>query len=403
LKVLQIIDTLRPGGAEMMAVNLANAFIIQGVESHLLVTRVMGELTTRLNPGVHLYNLKKTSSFDIRAVINCISIIKRQQITHLHAHSTSIYLTWILTWFLPKVKFFWHDHYGESLGDRKTKGLNIITKRFKGIFAVNPELAKWARNKLGHKQVLYLPNFITSDNLSGSPIHSEPGKADSNANHDQTQTQIDCNTNSSHTKNTTLQAPGTFKIICVANLRPQKDHQNFILAYERLQKMLQSQQEIAGISSEKSHPGAPKISLHLIGAESDTDYVANLKKTIDDLELNHIYFYGVQQNPRALMAQADLGVLSSLSEGLPLTLLEYAQAKIPVVVTDVGACAEVVAEHGLVVPPQNPEALAEAMHEIIQNPEHAKKMATGLKSRVESHYSSHSVVPKIIEFYQGMS
>ena len=403
MKVFQIIDTLRPGGAEMMAVNLANALITQGVESHLLVTRAMGELTTRLNPGVHLYNLKKTSSFDIRAVINCISIIKRQQITHLHAHTTSIYLTWILTWFLPKVKFFWHDHYGESLGDRKTKGLNIITKRFDGIIAVNPELAKWAGNKLGHKQVLYLPNFITSDNLSGSPKHSNPGKADSSANYDQTQTQIDRNTNSGLDQNTTLKAHGTFKIICVANLRPQKDHQNLILAYERLQKMFQSQQEIAGISSEKSHPGAPKVSLHLIGAESEPDYIAKLKKTINDFGLDQIYFYGVQQNTRALMAQADLGVLSSLSEGLPMTLLEYGQAQLPVVVTDVGACAEVVDENGLVVLPQNPEALAQAIYQLLQSPERAKKMATGLKYRVEWHYSSQAVVPKLIEFYQKMS
>ena len=403
MKVLQIIDTLRPGGAEMMAVNLANALITQGVESHLLVTRAMGELTTRLSPGIHLYNLKKTSSFDIRAVINCISIIKRQQITHFHAHSTSIYLTWILTWFLPKVKFFWHDHYGEPLGDRKIKGLNIITKRFKGIIAVNPDLADWARKRLGHQQILYLPNFITSNNLSGSPEHSDSAKADSNANHDQTQIQIDRNTNSGHAKNTMLQAPGTFKIICVANLRPQKDHQNLILAYERLQKMLQSQQEIAGASSRKSLTELPKVSLHLIGAESEPDYVANLKKTIADSGLDQIYFYGVQQNPEALMSQADLGVLSSLSEGLPMTLLEYAQAQLPVVVTDVGACAEVVAENGLVVPPQNPEALAQAIYQLLQSPERAKKMATGLKSRVESHYSSPAVVPKLIDFYQGLS
>ena len=103
------------------------------------------------------------------------------------------------------------------------------------------------------------------------------------------------------------------------------------------------------------------------------------------------------------MSQADLGVLSSLSEGLPMTLLEYAQAEIPVVVTDVGACAEVVAEHGLVVPPQNPEAFAQAMYQLIQNPERAKKMAKGLQSRVESHYSSQAVVPKLIDFYQGLS
>ena len=357
----------------MMAVNLANALIAQGIESHLLVTRASGALTSQLYPRVHFHELRKTSSFDIKAIKKCISIIKRQQITHLHAHSTSIYLTWILTWFLPKVQFFWHDHYGEPLGDRKTKGLNIITKRFKGIIAVNPDLAHWARKRLEHGQVLYLPNFIR---IERSEVPTE---------------------------NTMLKAPDTFKIICVANLRPQKDHQNLIIAYERLQKMLKSAPEIAGASSEKAHLESPKVSLHLIGAASDPGYLAKLKKTIDDLGLDEIYFYGVQQNPQGLMAQADLGVLSSLSEGLPMTLLEYAKAGLPVVVTDVGACAEVVAENGLVVPPQNPEALAQAMHQLIQNPERAKKMASGLNARVQTHYSAQAVVPKLIEFYKGIS
>jgi glycosyltransferase involved in cell wall biosynthesis len=373
LKVLQIIDTLRPGGAEMMAVTLANVLSERGISSHLLLTRSNGSLCELLNSKVNIELFDRKWYIDLWQIFQITSYLKKNQIDIIHAHTLSWKLSFLLSFFVSQ-KIIWHDHQGDRLQVNNWL-LNLALKRFDGIIAVNPDLAKWAGNKLGHKQVLYLLNFIAAQDIEA------------------------------HAKITTLQAPGTFKIICVANLRPQKDHQNLILAYERLQKMLQSQQEIALVSSEKSNPKnkASKLSLHLIGAESDADYVAKLKKTISGLGLDQIYFYGGQQNPRAMMAQADLGVLSSLSEGLPMTLLEYAQAEIPVVVTDVGACAEVVAEHGLVVPPQNPEALAQAMLQLIQNSEHTKKMAIGLKSRVESHYSSRTVVPKLIEFYKGMS
>ena len=55
---------------------------------------------------------------------------------------------------------------------------------------------------------------------------------------------------------------------------------------------------------------------------------------------------------------ADCGVLSSVSEGLPVSLLEYGMAGLPVIVTDVGQCAEVVGNgrFGRVVPPGKPNS-----------------------------------------------
>ena len=55
-----------------------------------------------------------------------------------------------------------------------------------------------------------------------------------------------------------------------------------------------------------------------------------------------VFIYGSQSNINQWLQQADMGLLSSVSEGLPVSLIEYAQAKLPVVVTDVGQCQWVV-------------------------------------------------------------
>ena len=71
-----------------------------------------------------------------------------------------------------------------------------------------------------------------------------------------------------------LNGPDGFKIICVANLRPQKDHLTLIRAFAQL--------------SQKH----PEVSLHLIGAESDQSYADHVKHDVTAQGLNQVYFYG---------------------------------------------------------------------------------------------------------------
>lgn len=84
----------------------------------------------------------------------------------------------------------------------------------------------------------------------------------------------------------------------------------------------------------------------------------------------------VSGRPRMLtdFANADLYVLPSLSEGLPIVLLEAMAAKLPVVVTDVGECRKIVekARCGLVVPPGKPEELIKAIEVMVKNKKRAK-------------------------------
>lgn len=84
---------------------------------------------------------------------------------------------------------------------------------------------------------------------------------------------------------------------------------------------------------------------------------------------DRVRFHGTVSEAARYLSAFDVFVLSSRSEGTPVTLLEAMAAKVPLVVTRVGGVPEVVGpEEAMVVPPENPEALAKAIHAVIQDP-----------------------------------
>lgn len=92
-----------------------------------------------------------------------------------------------------------------------------------------------------------------------------------------------------------------------------------------------------------------------------------------------------------LLAAADIFVLASYREGLPRSVIEAMAAALPVVVTDIPACRELVEEgaSGLLVPPREPAALARALARLVGDP--ALRQALGARSRqlaLERHHES---------------
>lgn len=99
---------------------------------------------------------------------------------------------------------------------------------------------------------------------------------------------------------------------------------------------------------------------------------------------------GTRPDVPALLAAADLFVLPSLWEGLPMALIEAMAAGLPVVATDVSGTRGVMrdGETGLLVPPGDATALAQAMAALLAEPERAAQMGAAARRRVELHFSA---------------
>ena len=115
MRVLQIIDSLESGGAELMALNYANGLSALIEESHICCTRKEGILKQRISKDVRYIFLEKKSKVDIRAFTNLKNYISKNRIDIVQAHSSSYFFVTLIK-FLSKKKFklIWHDHYGNS-------------------------------------------------------------------------------------------------------------------------------------------------------------------------------------------------------------------------------------------------------------------------------------------------
>lgn len=347
IRVIQLIDSLEAGGAERMAVSYANGLLDKIQFSGLVTTRKEGALKEQLLPNVNYLFLNKKGKFDVKAVFKLKSYIKKNKVNFIHAHSSSFFTAILVKMVLPKIKIIWHDHYGNSefLENRSIVVLKLCSFFFNGIISVNTKLKEWSEKLLFTKNNIYLPNFVSISN-------SESEKTYLNGNENK-------------------------RIICLANLREQKNHQMII----DVAKLLLV-----------THPD---WSFHLVGKDFNDAYSQNLKNNIlkENLE-NRIYFYGSKNDISNILDQSDIGIITSKSEGLPVALLEYGFKSLPVVSTNVGEISVVITsyENGILVNDLSPKTFYLALVEIIDNQNLSSKFSLEIKKTIEEKFSMESVL-----------
>ena len=355
MRVLQLIDSLRPGGAEKMSVTYAKALSKRIDSSYLCCTRLEGMLKGQLSPQVGYLFLGKKYTLDVQAFWKLRQYVKKNRIDILQAHSSSWFLALLVKLSLPQLTLVWHDHFGRVLEQRQAGILKPGSKYFDGIISVNKNLEQWAQENLSCRRAQYFPNFLPETKGDGSNAEPDPP----------------------------VEMSGSFKIICVANLRPQKDHLTLLEAFH--------------IFSEEKE----EISLHLVGKNWEDDYSEEIKKYIRDQNLEErVFLHGEQREISGFLAYADIGVLSSSSEGLPVALLEYGMAGLPVICTRVGECEWVIGEDGILVSPGNPQELTLALQSYFDNPILAKGCASRFQKKIEREYSEEAVFPEVISFFK---
>lgn len=119
---------------------------------------------------------------------------------------------------------------------------------------------------------------------------------------------------------------------------------------------------------------------------------------------DRVTLVGFQRDVRPYEAALDLFCLPSLKEGLSLSALEAMALSKPVVASRVGGTPEVVVdgETGFLVEPANPEALAQALGEMLRNADRARRMGEAGRARVEALFDLDRSVDRIEELYERM-
>jgi len=188
-----------------------------------------------------------------------------------------------------------------------------------------------------------------------------------------------------------LQAPlpdagGAPLAVVVANMRHEvKRQEDFLAAFAQVRR------------------GVPEAQALLVGEGQRRDELVRIAR--EHGLGGSVHFLGSRQDVPAILARATFGVLCSSKEGLSNAVMEGMAAGLPMVVTDAGGNAELVKDgaRGFVIPPERPEALAQAMLRILADPGRARRMGQAARRFVEEELGLDRMIAEHDRLYRRLA
>jgi glycosyltransferase involved in cell wall biosynthesis len=149
------------------------------------------------------------------------------------------------------------------------------------------------------------------------------------------------------------------------------------------------------------------VSVVLVGADLEQGgaYRQLLEREAAELGMaDRVLFAGYRADAPALLRSFDVFALPSTIEGLPLVVLEAMAAGVPVVATPVGGVGELVrdGETGLLVPPEDPDALAAALRRLLAEPETARRLTEAAGAHVAERFSERVMCERVLAVYEDL-
>lgn len=366
-KVVCLLDSLvEIGGAETLAVEMIIRLPPERFDRSLVLTRWSDEVAAveparsalaRLRgAGVQVLGLRRRTRFAVRPWLQLIRFLRRERPDVLHAHKFGSNLWGTVFGRLCRVPVVVaHEHMWsyEDAGRRAVIDRDVIARFADALIAVSAEGRRQMTDLLGiaPDDVTLIPNGVP-----------ELPRGDRAA-----------------TRRALGLDPGTVAVGTIANLRPEKALELLVESGADLaERGLDLQVLIAG-------EGGERAALERLIRERDaTDTVRLL---------------GYREDVADLLSAFDIAVCCSDFEGGPLSVMEYMDAALPIVATEVGGLPELLGGAGLMVPPRDAPALAEAIAALVAAPERRSELGALAKGRRADLYGLDRWVALIEELY----
>jgi len=367
-KVMHIITTLGPAGAEIMLSRMISGMDRTRFENEVVSLTGILDLAEKMRgmgAGVRTLNMK-TSAPNPLLVMRLAQWIRESKPDVIHTWMYHANLVGVLAARLAgNVPVVWGIHNSAldpRINKRRTMLVNrvcaFLSRRFPARIVCCSEASLRIHGSLGYsgEKMVVIPNGFDLEKIKPDP---------------------DARASVRQELGIPLDAP---LIGIAARFHPQKDHRNFVRAAARLHKQMSD------------------IHFLLCGLDItwQNSQLAGWIETAGIRDCCHLL--GVRQDMTRLFAGMDIATTASLGgEAFPLVIGEAMACGAPCVVTDVGDCALIVGETGTVVAPGDPEALAEAWRNLIEaGPRVRHRLGIAARRRVQQHFA----LPVIVERYQ---
>lgn len=354
MKIIQVVNSMECGGQERIVLHLSRALKARGHGVLIVCLSRIGEFGHEaMNSGIEVVSLGHAGGFCLKTCWRLLRLIKRfgPQVIHAHNLGPLVYSCFASRLAFSRIRVVLTRHGREPL---KTHpfiwGLTDV------IVAISADA----------KEQMAISNGIARDRIrvvyNGVPVEPLVSAASRKGGD-----------------------KDIFIVGHVARLTGVKDQRNLLSAFQRVLKMdgVRARLVIAGDGEDR-------------GALEDLSRDLGIAGQVD--------FLGFSQEVHSLMCSFNVFVLPSLTEGISLTILEAMAASRPVVTTNVGGNPEVVinGRTGILVPSQDPDALAQAIIKIIREPDLAFEMGKNGRKRFEEVFNLDLMVTCYEEAYRTL-
>jgi glycosyltransferase involved in cell wall biosynthesis len=315
MKIVQLLPSLDLGGMERLAVDLALQQKTEGHEPSIYCTSHPGLFASEAEAAdVPVHSFGKTTGFSLRLVRDLASRLRVDRPHVLHAHNALVLHYGIAAARLARVPVVVNTRHGgnmnwdphcERIWRRCVPWTDAVVFISEGVREYYV-----TRDRLSRRNTSVIYNGINLEKFMAHPAHPAT-------------------------------RPSRFRVGCVGRLVPAKDHLTLIRSFALVTSTV------------------PEAELHILG---DGPCRPVISQTAESLGItNRVFLHGFSHDVAGFLSTLDLFVLSSIDEGLPISLMEAMAAGLPVVSTRLPGLTELAPESVIAgyCAPGQPESLAE--------------------------------------------
>ena len=373
INLLYVITKLELGGAQKQLLTLIRH--LDKKRFHLFLFTAKDGLLLPEALSVSGLTIKKSRCLerpinplkDILALIEIYRFIKKNNIEIVHTHSSKAGILGRLAARLAKVKIIIHTVHGWSFNDYQPRverlffiWLERLSARFsdKLVVASNYDRQKGLDNHIGKENKYSLIRYgvdYTEFNIKDQNIREELGIN-----------------------------PNDLVVGMIACFKPQKSPQNFIRLAFLVKKF------------------SPHIKFLLVG---DGILRRSIEKLIEKLNLkNYVILTSWRRDIPRILSAIDVFVLTSLWEGLPITVLEAMASSKPVISTHTGGVSEVIVEgkSGFLVTPRDINRMSERLAVLIKDENLRRQIGQNARAGLDSNFTLTNMISKTKNLYEEL-
>jgi glycosyltransferase involved in cell wall biosynthesis len=338
MRIAQLVDSLEIGGAERMVVDLTLGLQKQAHSVSVVCLRQRGPLAKLLEESsIDVLALQKGRGPSLQTIGRLAAYLKRERVDVVHTHNPLTHHYGVLAGRQAEVSAIVNTFHGPS----NLTGFGTTMVIFEASCLLSDQVVACCEavgqhlrkiTYIAKRRLTVIPNGISLEHFIGIPAR----KSD-----------------------------GTFVFGMVGRLVPVKDHATLLKAFARVRHEERASR------------------LELLG---DGPLYSTLRKEAQALGLaDHVIFHRSSLDVPNFLSRLDTFVLSSLSEGLPLSILEAMAAGLPIVGTSVGAVPELIetSKCGWTCPSAQPTALANAMLASLHSTQRLEHGSSGRKHVIQ--------------------